>query len=120
MLLYSLWWVITGAAVVGIVLMLLNTVLGGWITASGWRQLYLLGGAITVVVCLVQFGPAISKELLRMFVNDPMEAVIAIVVLGCIPIIAIPLITVGWPLIWWLAWEDFREKRKEKGSKDVN
>ena len=100
------------AAVAGIVFMLLNSVLGGWITASGWRQLYLLGGAITVAVCLGRFGPATSKELFRMFLSYPMEAVIAIVVLGCIPIIAIPLIAVGWPFIWWLVWGDLRKRNR--------
>lgn len=118
LILYSFCWIITAAAVVGAIVLLLNTVFSGWLNASGWKQLYLLSGAITVFMCLIRFGPAVVKELLRLIINNPMEAVIAIVVLGCIPIIAIPLIVIGWPFVWWLIWMDFRS-RNDRDKADL-
>jgi hypothetical protein len=47
---YLLWWMVAAAGVIAIVAVLLKTALGGWINASGWRQMYLSVGAITVLL----------------------------------------------------------------------
>jgi hypothetical protein len=107
------WWAITGLGVAEIIGQLLWQSVTGWYRFSGFRRWYLLGGAITVLIITVVYGVQAIIALVRDFANNWINIIIAVVVLGCIPIIAIPLITGGWPFVLWLFIANRVEKRRK-------
>ena len=115
-LVYSAWWVATALGVVGLIGDLLWTSLTGWYKFGGLKRAYLLGGAITVVALGVAYGVPAVVALFRDFADDWISIVVAVVVVGCVPILLIPLVTVGWPLVWWLFIADRIEKRRRTAS----
>jgi len=109
------WWAIAALGVAEIIRQILWQSLTGWYRFSGFRRWYLLGGALTVVIITLAYGVPAIIALIRDFANDWKSIIIAVVVLGCIPIIAIPLITIGWPFVLWLFIANRLEKRRELG-----
>lgn len=109
------WWSITALGVAEVIGQILWQSLTGWYTFSGFRRWYLLGGAITVLIITLAYGVPAIIALIRDFANDWQSIIIAVVVLGCMPIIAIPLITIGWPFVLWLFIANRLEKRRELG-----
>lgn len=114
--LYTAWWVVTALGVAEIIGQLLWASLVGWYKFSGFRRVYLLGGSLTVLVLGITYGVPAVIALFRDFANDWISIVVAVVALGCIPIIAIPLVTVGWPLVLLLFIADKVEKRRKASA----
>jgi hypothetical protein len=97
-LLYAAWWIVTAVAVVNVLWFLFQSVITAWIDASGFRKFYLAGGALTLVLLIVKFGPATLRESFRLVRSDPIQLNVAVVMMGGILMLLIPLAVIAWPV----------------------
>jgi hypothetical protein len=109
------WWLLAALGVLEIISMLLKPSLLGWMKREGFWRYYLLGGSITSAIILVKYGIPAAFSFVRGFANDPVQIIGGIVVLGAIPILAIPLITIGWPIFWYYAIKNLFEQNRKTG-----
>lgn len=110
---YTFLWISAAFGVFYIIFMLFKTAILGWFQIEGFRRYYLLCGSITVVIAVFKVIPGIFNAGLDLFRDNPFELLVASAILGCIPILLIPLITVGWPIVWYLTFRSLIDKRRE-------
>jgi hypothetical protein len=114
--LFLVWWSITAlgaaASVVIAVGELWKSAVLAWTGLYGWKKVYALGGAATVVVLTALYGPAVLREFVWLCVHSPVEALIAVIGVGSSLLLIVPLVFAGWPFIVWLAWTDKVDKSK--------
>lgn len=109
-IIYFLWWAITAASIVWVIILLLKTALFRWVDMGGWRFYYGLGGACFLVYVLFIIGPSLLSASIEFAREQGLIAiVVGTVIFGACTILAIPLIFAGWPLWLWLIW-DSRKK----------
>ncbi len=113
---YTLWWIATGIAVISIVFGLLKTSLFGWASVEGWRKYYMICGAMTVALISFKIVPYVIKEGFRLLFSNPISLIVGIVAAGCIPIIAIPIITVGWPIVVFYSIQSYWDKSRSNSE----